>query len=45
MLTNAHAVKEVESEIQVELQDGRVIKGHVTNIDEEADLALVKLEL
>ena len=45
VLTNAHVVKEVESEVQVELQDGRVIKGQVTNIDEEADLALVKLEL
>ena len=45
MLANTHVVKEVESEVQVELQDGRVIKGHVTNIDEEADLALVKLEL
>ena len=45
VLTNAHLVKTVESEVQVELQNGRMIKGQVTNIDEEADLALVKLEL
>lgn len=47
VLTNAHVVKEVtvEWEVQVELQDGRKIKGHVINIDEETDLALVKLEL
>ena len=43
VLTNAHVVG--TGEVQVKLQDGRVIKGQVTDVDVVADLALVKLEL
>lgn len=43
VLSNAHVVG--MGEVQVKLPDGRVIKGQVTDIDQVADLALVKLEL
>ena len=44
VLTNAHVVGGI-GEVQVKLQDGRMIRGQVTDIDQIADLALVKLDL
>ncbi|WNC13993.1 trypsin-like peptidase domain-containing protein [Brevibacillus brevis] len=42
ILTNAHVVKEMDS-LTVITVDGRQFAGTVTNMDEESDLALVKI--
>ena len=44
VLTNAHVVANSRS-VQVKLVSGRVVKGEVTDIDQVADLALIKLDL
>lgn len=44
VLTNAHVVHN-SRDIKVKLQNGRIINAVVTDIDQIADLALVKLEL
>ena len=44
VLTNAHVVANSRS-VQVKLVSGRVVKGEVTDTDQVADLALIKLDL
>ncbi len=44
VLTNAHVVANARN-VQVKLHSGQVVEGDVTDIDEVADLALVKLDL
>lgn len=43
ILTNAHVVSRQE-EVQVKLQDGRVLTGHVQAVDTVTDLATVKID-
>ncbi|NEW07516.1 serine protease [Paenibacillus sp. SYP-B3998] len=43
IVTNAHVVKDMKN-IVVVTSDGTTYNGHATNIDEESDLALVKIE-
>ncbi|MZQ82903.1 trypsin-like serine protease [Paenibacillus sp. 5J-6] len=43
IVTNAHVVKDMTN-IVVVTSDGTTYNGHATNIDEESDLALVKIE-
>lgn len=44
VLTNAHVVGNAKT-VQVELKSGQKLKGQVTDIDEVADLALIKVQL
>ena len=44
VLTNAHVVRNALL-VDVKLDSGRVVKGEVTDIDEVADLAIIKLDL
>lgn len=44
VLTNAHVVANSRS-VKVKLSSGKVVKGIVTDIDQVADLALIKLDL
>ncbi|BFT75963.1 S1C family serine protease [Paenibacillus sp. P36] len=43
IVTNAHVVKDMKN-IVVVTSDGTTYNGHATNIDEESDLALVKID-
>jgi serine protease Do len=43
IITNAHVVKDMNN-IVVVTSEGKSYSGHTTNIDEESDLALVKIE-
>ncbi|MDR6884688.1 S1C family serine protease [Bacillus sp. 3255] len=43
IVTNAHVVKDMKN-IVVVTSDGTTYNGHATNVDEESDLALVKIE-
>ena len=44
VLTNAHVVGNAKT-VQVELKSGRKLKGQVTDMDQVADLALIKVNL
>ena len=44
VLTNAHVVGNAKA-VQVELKSGRKLKGQVTDMDQVADLALIKVNL
>ena len=44
VLTNAHVVHNAHS-VDVKLNSGQIVKGQVTDVDEVADLAIVKLDL
>ena len=44
VLTNAHVISNAKT-VQVELKSGQKLKGQVTDIDEVADLALIKVQL
>ena len=44
VLTNAHVVSNAHS-VDIKLNSGEMVKGEVTDVDEVADLAIIKIEL
>lgn len=44
ILTNAHVVQDLNTDLNVKLNDGRILPGRVVKIDFLSDLAVVKIE-
>ncbi len=44
ILTNAHVVQDKNAELNVKLNDGRILPGRVIKIDISSDLAVIKVE-